>query len=265
MTASVLLTAILVVIFRATGIYSMAEASEKVQGPMMWARGPIYLGGFGILVALGWWWSKRPIREILPYRRFNPAILIPVTILGLGCTILMSEMDNMVQHVLPAPAFLQEMMHTMVSHGAASFVLLVFVAPIGEEALFRGLILNGYRKRYSTGTAILLSAAMFAVYHINPYQFVNAFVLGIIMAWLLLRTNSIWPAMYLHALNNGMAYLASVLNIRIPGYSSSAEGGHSFQPMWFDLTGLILVLVGLALLWLCLEGREGKSPPERTA
>ena len=76
-----------------------------------------------------------------------------------------------------------------------------------EEVLFRGILLESVRSKYSSGRAIVVSALMFGVIHIIPQQVVNAFVIGLILGYIYVRTDSLWPVIIIHALNNAMAYV----------------------------------------------------------
>ncbi|MCB9786333.1 MAG: CPBP family intramembrane metalloprotease [Deltaproteobacteria bacterium] len=87
----------------------------------------------------------------------------------------------------------------------------VALAPaLCEEALFRGFLLQSLRRNLSDRSAILLSAALFALYHLEPAQMPTTFVIGLIQAALVIRSRSLWPAVLLHFLHNGLA-LASQL------------------------------------------------------
>jgi sodium transport system permease protein len=87
----------------------------------------------------------------------------------------------------------------------------VALAPaICEEALFRGFVLQSLRRRLRNRHAILISAALFALYHLQLAQMPTTFLIGIIQAALVIYGGSIWPAVLLHALHNGLA-LASQL------------------------------------------------------
>jgi membrane protease YdiL (CAAX protease family) len=90
----------------------------------------------------------------------------------------------------------------------------VLVAPIVEEFLFRGLIYRYFRGKRSVTYAVLLSAVIFAAAHFIPTLIPALFVLGIALALVAQRYDSIYPAMMLHALNNavGLTILYASLN-----------------------------------------------------
>ena len=76
--------------------------------------------------------------------------------------------------------------------------------------IFRGVLLESTRVRYGVVAAWLLSSAIFGIVHVHPTVVVNAFVMGLVLAFIYLRTDSLWSAIILHALNNGIAYLALI-------------------------------------------------------
>lgn len=95
--------------------------------------------------------------------------------------------------------------------GAALLFLGAAVAPaIAEELLFRGLVLQSIRRHLSTRWAIVISAAIFAVYHLNLHQLPTAFVVGLALGALALRSGSVLPGVLLHLLHNGFALVAQL-------------------------------------------------------
>ncbi|MEN7531244.1 CPBP family intramembrane glutamic endopeptidase [Cupriavidus sp. DL-D2] len=87
----------------------------------------------------------------------------------------------------------------MMSGGLGNWVLACATAPMVEEMFFRGIILRGMLKRYGTTDAIVYSAFVFGLMHLNVYQFVIAFAIGILAAVFYVRTGSLWPGIVLHA------------------------------------------------------------------
>jgi uncharacterized protein len=90
--------------------------------------------------------------------------------------------------------------------GILSFAAIVIAAPILEEVLFRGIILDGFLKRYSPMKSIVISALLFGAFHLNPWQFVGAFLLGTMMGWIYYRTGSLALTIVIHFFNNFAAF-----------------------------------------------------------
>ena len=85
------------------------------------------------------------------------------------------------------------------------------VAPIAEEAFFRGYVFAGLRQHFGLLPAIVLSSGTFALVHILPTSWPPIFVLGVLFALLYEQTGSIWPAVIVHGIINTLAFLASYL------------------------------------------------------
>jgi uncharacterized protein len=86
--------------------------------------------------------------------------------------------------------------------GLGVTVLVCLIAPMVEEMLFRGIILRSFLRQYPPGTAIVHSAAVFGLAHLNAYQFVVAFGIGLIVGKLYERTRSLLPGILVHACYN---------------------------------------------------------------
>lgn len=82
---------------------------------------------------------------------------------------------------------------------------IAIIGPILEEMLFRGAVTTELLKSYSPQKAILFSALIFGIFHINPAQVLNAFLLGLLLAWLFYKTHSLIPGILIHILNNSLS------------------------------------------------------------
>lgn len=97
-----------------------------------------------------------------------------------------------------------------VGRGLWTILSLVVFAPVLEELLCRGVVLGSLRPKFGVTAAWLLSSLFFGVLHIQPVQVVSASVVGLILGFVYLATDSLWAAMILHAMNNAVAYLAMI-------------------------------------------------------
>lgn len=93
---------------------------------------------------------------------------------------------------------------------AADIISAVILAPIGEELIYRGVVLR-YAAKVSQRFAIFFSAFIFGIMHGNPYQFVLGFLLGIPMAIVTIKTGTLIPAIICHMANNALASIPSVV------------------------------------------------------
>jgi len=110
----------------------------------------------------------------------------------------------------PPPDWLQDLLEGLIDTSSIwAFLSIVVAAPIFEELLFRGIILDGFLKQYSVWKSILWSSFFFGLFHLNPWQFVTAMVLGVFIGWIYHRTRSLLPCMAIHAFANGTSFLIS--------------------------------------------------------
>lgn len=106
------------------------------------------------------------------------------------------------------PSAPYEAVQQTIGLGGWAIMSTVVAAPILEEVLFRGVIFESCRERLGKGGAVLLSALLFGLIHGIPVQIVNAFVVGLILGYIYLRTRSLMSVIVLHAINNGLAYIS---------------------------------------------------------
>ncbi len=90
--------------------------------------------------------------------------------------------------------------------GGWAILSTVVAAPILEEVLFRGLIFESCSERFGRGGGLILSALFFGLIHVVPVQMVNAFVVGLILGYVYLRTRSLLSVIVIHSVNNAIAY-----------------------------------------------------------
>lgn len=81
----------------------------------------------------------------------------------------------------------------------------VFLPGICEELFFRGFILTGMYVHAGPKRALVLSAALFALAHFNPWQFPALFTMGLLFGVLVYWTHSIYPAILAHCINNALS------------------------------------------------------------
>ena len=91
----------------------------------------------------------------------------------------------------------------------SSFLVVAIFAPIFEEWLCRGMVLRGLLTKMKPVWSIVVSALFFAVIHANPWQALNAFLIGLVMGYVYYKTGSLILTMIIHFVNNGTAVVLS--------------------------------------------------------
>lgn len=97
----------------------------------------------------------------------------------------------------------------------------VSIGPAVEELLFRGALLSALLRRLRAAWAVPASAVLFALVHLPDlhwlwYALPNLTLLGVALAWLRLRSGSLWPAVIAHGCNNLLAMAALFVPLHHP-------------------------------------------------
>ena len=111
---------------------------------------------------------------------------------------------------------------------------MIVMAPLVEELGYRGMILTKLNTHLPTWPAVLISSALFAVWHRNPGQIAATFFMGILFAWTYLRTGKLRYAMILHSVSNLLLTM-------------SMASTSSLVPYWKPLVKLRYLLVDIPL------------------
>lgn len=140
---------------------------------------------------------------------------------------------------------IMEQSFDILQSGWGGILAIAVVGPILEELLFRGAITKALLKQYNPTKAILLSAFLFGVFHINPAQILPAFLIGILLAWTYYKTASLIPCILMHVLNNS---LSVYLSIKYPE-AENMDDLISGTPYIIILVGAVVILAG-TILWM---------------
>ena len=87
----------------------------------------------------------------------------------------------------------------------------VIIAPIAEELMFRGYLLDSIRKMHGDRVAVVISAIIFGLVHFEPYTIGMAAIGGLVYGYIRVRTGSLWPSIVGHMIWNGFALIVTYL------------------------------------------------------
>jgi sodium transport system permease protein len=134
--------------------------------------------------------------------------------------------------------------------------LVALVPAVSEEFLFRGAILSGLRTRFGLVATVLLNGALFGVLHAPQavFRFLPTAWLGVVLAFVVWETRSIWLGVLLHFVNNGSILLLTV----IPATREAAGSAEQDPPLLLLPLALLLMLLGG---WILRSGRAVETPP----
>ena len=139
--------------------------------------------------------------------------------------------------------------------GVGAFLAVVVFAPLFEEVICRGMVFGSLLKRHSIPVAILLSALFFGVLHVQMVSMLNAFLMGVVLAFVYHRTQTLWTPVLLHAMNNGSAYLMERLGLGEQTLSQLLEG----YPVIYSLIYGFALVVAVASIWGMVQALKPRS------
>ncbi len=119
-----------------------------------------------------------------------------------------------------------------------AILMIVVIAPLFEEIIFREIIFKGLKNRYNQPLAIIVSSLLFGAFHLNYQQFVTATILGVICALIYNITNSVRYTIILHAMYNLSVSIVSIALMEVPALNQ--------LPFYVGLLPLVFVPIGLA-------------------
>lgn len=151
-----------------------------------------------LFVSLKIWNIKKLDTTHVPLLVF--ALLAPLVI----AMLLISEF---IISFIPMPDRIAQLFADMIQLDAPGYLTVGIAAPILEELIFRGVILKAFLKKFKPKHAIFWSAFLFGFFHMNPWQFIPAFFIGLVIGWLYYKTKSIWPGLFIHFANNSTSFL----------------------------------------------------------
>ena len=190
-----------------SGLVQQAHPALMVTLPLLAVATPALLHRF-----LGAYPAATTLHWVAPPRRAWPATLLAIPA-AIALSIALGQMQ--------APFFpdggagTEEAMRAVLDRLRADGGLVLLIACIAlapaicEELLCRGTLLAGLRRSLGVRSAVLVSAFLFAALHLQPDRFMPQAILGVVLAMLVLRTGSVWPAILLHFGHNaGVVLLA---------------------------------------------------------
>lgn len=212
-------------------LYSYA-VSGTIDGANTIALAPSMLLGF---VGMGGYlWKKGYLKD-------DGKMWSPVSVPYLGWSIIIGFATIfLIDFVMSKLSFLPDWLGNtfdLLQSGWLGILCISVLGPILEEMLFRGAITKVLLRKYNPVKAIILSALIFGIFHINPAQVVGATLSGILFAWLYYKTGSLVPGILIHILNNGLSVFLSLYYPDVE-YTSDLLGEPAY---WICLAGAVVL------------------------
>lgn len=138
---------------------------------------------------------------------------------------------------------------------------------IVEELCFRGFLFSAFSKHLSPAKVILLTSAMFGLFHVLTgnallfERFLPTTLLGLILGWVAWRSGSVWPGMVIHFIHNSLLTMLGHYHKQVSWFSSDFDDQTHLPKIWI-VGGFCLVLIGAAILhWTFYRSRGDEVVP----
>lgn len=199
--------------------------------------------------------DKNPFSNYLKIPSASNLILVILTFLGFTFSI------NCLSEALDLPNLIESQMEGLM-HNALCIFVITILGPIAEEVVFRRGVLGALLEspKYHR-FALFISAAIFSLVHMNPAQMLVAFLLGIFLGWLFMRTHSLVLPIICHILNNSISIILGLI------YSEDAKIVDLFDNSIVYIITIVVVVVltiGLFVLLHRILPNEKFTIPEDT-
>ena len=158
----------------------------------------------------------------------------------------------------PMPEALEQAMSALMDGPVwVSFLLVSVFAPFFEEWLCRGIVLRGLLQKTRPAVAIAVSAAFFAILHMNPWQAIPAFLLGLLFGYVYYKTGSLKLTMLMHFVNNTFALMIS----KVPSLADAENFMEVLCPWKYTCIYIaaVLFLVSTVVILAGIPMKEGSK------
>lgn len=133
--------------------------------------------------------------------------------------------------------------------------ILVLIAPVMEEVIWRGMILNRWAYKWGLRRSIVVSSLAFGFLHDD---IITATLFGLVLSLVYIRTGTLLVPMLLHMLNNVSAVVAQGSALASP---SSAFDFYIANIPWLGPIGLAVAVIFLAPFIRRSWPAAGEGPP----
>lgn len=197
--------------------------------------------------------TRMPLGRTLPSQKIAPSIWIALFLLGSALALMANLPVNWISDWINS--FLPQSESALpsspsIGYAAAtpaavilSLIRTIVLPAFFEEFVFRGIVL-GQLRRYGDGIAVVISAILFGIFHGNLRQIPFAFLVGLVLGYIVVRTNNIWITIAIHFFNNAFACFPDIAKTLLPANIYTL----TYNSIFYG-TFVLGALAALFLLW----------------
>lgn len=124
-------------------------------------------------------------------------------------------------------------------YNSFSFIALIIIAPIVEEIVYRGFLINRFFIKWGIKKAVIISSLIFGICHAD---IIGSFIFGLFMSIVYLKTKNLWFSIYCHSLNNLVTGIITFLDFFYSENIEQNSSNFTKEDIFFSLALLSLSL-----------------------
>lgn len=192
--------------------------------------------------------SRTPATELLRFKRVGFSTALLCVLAGAGVCLLGNFPAIAVQEFFGM--FGYESTSAVSGGGTGSsvqlfaleFFCVAILVPVMEEFAFRGVLMSSLKK-YGTGFAIVTSAVIFALVHLDFANVIFALIAGLVFGFLYAKTENLWITIAIHAINNGIATIGTYAEFLFGDMGTLIDNLLMLIPIAVGILALVLLLI----------------------
>ena len=201
---------------------------------------------------------KMSIKKAFRFNSVSIFIVLLSVVLGFSIAVIGDQLDRIMQKWFPMPSvFVEAIENIFLTSNIVDYWFILLIATVGagicEEMLFRGFLQRIFEKKFQIAPALLIPAVLFGLIHILPWLFFQIILIGLVLGLLAWRTNSIYPPIIVHALNNLIGSL--YIRFHTPEIDAYYVSNGLVNPTIVLIAIAIFIIVG-KLLWTITEKNQ---------
>jgi len=216
--------------------------------------------------------TREPAKTLLLERTPRWSHLLAMVALALALHPVVVAGANQITKIYPVPEATEQIAESIGSaldgapHWLLALALMSLLPAVCEELAFRGFILSGFRHVGHKWWAIALSAVAFGLVHTFLHQKISATMMGMVIGYIAVQTESIWPCILLHTVHNSLQLSAHKLAQAVEANPESPLAfllGGEAPLLYRTSTVLICAAVAAAILWSLHGVRYSRTAEEQ--
>ena len=210
-----------------------------------------------VLIGVSYIWVRAITGDPVRYAGVGPVsprILILTVVASFAIMIPAVSTEAVVLERFKAPPEVIHALEDLIR--ADSFLELLYailVAAVGaslsEEFVFRGLLQNALSSRVGGWTALIVATVVFGLLH-TLWRFAGAFMLGMFLGFLYMRTGSLIPSLISHVIINATSVVVFNMAEKAgPGFIPGWLEDDKPAPLWLLAASVFILVIAVASIW----------------